>query len=172
MKIQTEFRAEQVAETAFIAAGATVLGDVQIGAESTVLFGAVIRGDTESIRIGKQSNVQDLSVLHADPGVPCVVGDRVTIGHGAIVHGATIGDDVMVGMRAVVLNGAVIGEGSLVAAGAVVTAGTTIPPGSVVTGMPGVVRGPVSKRHTEMINQAARHYVQTGKAYRDAMPTE
>ena len=133
MKIQTQFRPELVADTVFIAPGATVLGDVSIEAESIVLFGAVIRGDTEAIRIGKQTNIQDLCVLHADPGVPCVLGDRVTIGHSAIVHGATIEDDVMIGMRAVILNGAEIGQGSIVAAGAVVTAGTTVPPGSVTT---------------------------------------
>jgi carbonic anhydrase/acetyltransferase-like protein (isoleucine patch superfamily) len=168
MKIQTEFRPKQVADTAFIAPGATVLGDVTIGSDTTVLFGAVIRGDSESVRIGNQTNVQDLCVLHADPGVPCVLGDRVTIGHSAIVHGATIEDDVMIGMRAVVLNGAVIGTGSLVAAGAVVTAGMNVPPGSVVTGMPGEVRGSVGPRHTEMIRHAAAHYVLVGKAFREA----
>lgn len=167
MKFHTAFRPEQVSESVYIAPGATVLGDVTIGSESTILFGAVIRGDTESIRIGNQTNIQDLSVLHADPGVPCTLGDRVTVGHGAIVHGATIADDVLIGMRAVVLNGAVIGEGSLIAAGAVVTEGMSVPPGSIVTGMPAVVRGPVSERHSKMIRHAAQHYVKAGKAYRE-----
>ncbi|MCA9137363.1 MAG: gamma carbonic anhydrase family protein [Planctomycetales bacterium] len=171
MKFQIAFRPEQISESAFIARNATVFGDVTVGADSTVLFGAVIRGDTESIRIGSQTNIQDLSVLHADPGFPCVLGDRVTIGHGAIVHGAMIEDDVLVGMRAVVLNGAKIGAGSLVAAGAVVTAGMEVPPGSVVTGTPAVVRGSVSERHTEMIRHAAQHYVKAGKAYRDSDPS-
>jgi carbonic anhydrase/acetyltransferase-like protein (isoleucine patch superfamily) len=167
-KISTKFRPEQIAPSAYLAPGATVVGDVTIGEESTVLFGAVIRGDTTAIRIGSQTNVQDLSVLHADPGFPCELGDRVTIGHGAVVHGATVEDDVMIGIRAVVLNGAVIGRGSLVAAGALVTAGTHIPPGSLVTGMPAKVRGPVSERHTEMIQRAAMNYVESAKAYRES----
>ena len=165
MKIQTKFCPDQVSETAFIAENATVLGDVTIGDEATILFNAVVRGDTESIHIGRQTNIQDHCVIHADPGVPCTIGDRVTVGHSAIVHGATVEDDVMIGMRAVVLNGAVIGRGSLIAAGAVVTEGMEVPPGSVVTGMPAVVRGEVSERHTEMIRRAARHYVEAGKQY-------
>lgn len=171
-KIQTAFRPDQISRSVFIADNATVLGDVTIGSESTVLFGAVIRGDTESIRIGEQTNVQDQCVLHADPGVPCTIGDRVTIGHGAIVHGATVEDDVLIGMRAVILNGAVVGAGSIIAAGSVVTAGMTVPPGSVVTGMPATVRGPVSDRHQEMIRHAADHYVRAGKAYRESMPSK
>lgn len=169
MKLNTEFRADQVADNAFLAPSATVFGDVTIGSESSVLFGAVIRGDTESIRIGSQTNVQDLCVLHADPGFPCRIGDRVTLGHGAVVHGATVEDDVLIGIRSVVLNGAIIGAGSLIAAGAIVTGGTTIPPGSVVTGAPGVVRGPVKERHTEMIRHAAQHYVRAGKVYRERL---
>ena len=169
MKLNTEFRADQVADNAFLAPSATIFGDVTIGSESSVLFGAVVRGDTESIRIGSQTNVQDLCVLHADPGFPCRIGDRVTLGHGAVVHGATVEDDVLIGIRAVVLNGAVIGAGSLIAAGAIVTGGTTIPPGSVVTGAPGVVRGPVKERHTEMIRHAAQHYVRAGKVYRERL---
>ena len=165
-KIDTKFRPDQIAPSAFIAPCATVLGDVTIGEDSTVLFGVVIRGDSTAIRIGSQTNVQDLSVLHADPGFPCELGDRVTIGHGAIVHGAKVDDEVMIGIRAVVLNGAVIGRGSLVAAGALVTAGMHIPPGSLVTGMPAVIRGPVSERHTEMIQRTATNYVEAGKAYR------
>lgn len=166
MTIDTKHHPNKIADSAFVADNATIVGDVTIGAQATVLFGAVIRGDSESIRIGKQTNVQDLSVLHADPGFPCTLGDRVTIGHGAIVHGATVHDDVMIGIRAVVLNGAVIGSGSLIAAGALVTSAMVIPPGSIVTGMPAVVRGPVSEKHTEMIRHAAKHYVDAGKVYR------
>ena len=104
-------------------------------------------------------------MLHADPGQPCTIGDGVTIGHGAIVHAATVEDNVLIGMRSVVLNGAVIGAGSIVAAGAVVTAGMKVPPGSIVAGMPAIVRGPVTKRHEKMIHHAAEHYVQAGPAY-------
>ena len=154
-----------MAPSAFIAANATVLGDVSIGPESTILFGAVIRGDTESIQIGAQTNVQDLCVLHADPGYPCILGDRVTIGHAAVVHGATIEDDVMVGIRAVILNGVKIGSGSIIAAGAVVPENTTIPPRSLVMGIPGKVRSSTTDDHLARIHHAAKHYVAAGKQY-------
>ncbi len=153
------FWPEQVDPTAFIAENATVLGDVTIGAESSIWYGAVVRGDTEAIRIGNQTNVQDLSVLHADPGFPCTLGNRVTVGHGAIVHGATVEDDVMIGMRAVVMNGAVIGAGSIVGVGAVVTERTIIPPGSLVLGVPAQVKRPTETKDAERIRHAADHYV-------------
>ena len=147
----------------FVAPTATVLGDVTIGAESSVWYGAVIRGDTEAIRIGAQTNVQDLCVVHADPALPCTIGDRVTLGHAAIVHGATIENDVMIGIRATVLNGAVVGAGSVVAAGAVVTEGTVVPPGSLAMGVPAKVRGPVAPELAERIRHAAAHYVELAK---------
>jgi carbonic anhydrase/acetyltransferase-like protein (isoleucine patch superfamily) len=109
-----KFRPELIAADVLLAPGAVVLGDVTIGAESSVWFNAVVRGDSERIVIGQQTNVQDLCVLHADPGFPCVLGDRVTLGHGAIVHGAMVEDDCLIGMRAVVMNGARIGAGSIV----------------------------------------------------------
>ena len=124
----TRHRSELVDPTAFIAPGAVVLGDVTIGKDASVWYGAVIRGDCEAIRIGDETNVQDGCILHADPGFPCILGNRVTLGHAAIVHGATVEDDVLIGMRAVVMNGAKIGRGSIVAVGAVVTEGTEIPP--------------------------------------------
>src|SRR5688500_15169659 len=129
---QIEFRPEQIDPTAFIAPGAVVLGDVTVGPRSSVWFQAVLRGDVEKIIVGAETNIQDGCVLHADPGFPCMLGDRVTLGHGAIVHGATVEDDVMIGMRAVVMTGARIGAGSIVAVGAVVLEGMEIPPGSVV----------------------------------------
>src|SRR5262245_20379434 len=128
----TRFRRELVDTSAWIAPTATVLGDVTIGAESTVWYQAVIRGDTDAIRIGRETNIQDGCVLHADPGVPCTIGDRVTVGHAAIVHGATVEDDCLIGMRAVVMNGAKIGRGSVVAVGSVVLEGMEVPSGSVV----------------------------------------
>ncbi|OYP35207.1 gamma carbonic anhydrase family protein [Rhodopirellula sp. MGV] len=168
MKFQIDFRPDQVDQTVFRAEGAVVLGDVTIGRESSIWFHAVVRGDTEAVRIGCQTNIQDHCVLHADPGFPCTIGDRVTAGHGAIIHGATIEDDVLVGMRAVILNGAVVGRGSLVAAGAIVTEGLQIPPGSIVAGTPAKIRGQVSPRHEEMIRHGAEHYVLAGQAYRNA----
>ena len=165
MTDSTQFRPEQVAEGVFIAPNATVLGDVSIGQDSSVWFGSVIRGDTEAIRIGCQTNVQDLCVLHADPGFPCTLGDRVTLGHAAIVHGASVEDEVLIGMRAVVMNGAKIGSGSIIAVGAVVTEGVEIPPGSIVTGMPGKVRGKTGERHAAMIRRGAEHYIESARRF-------
>ncbi|WP_149499343.1 gamma carbonic anhydrase family protein [Roseiconus lacunae] len=167
MKFHTDFRPEQIADTVFRADGAVILGDVTIGRESSVWFHSVIRGDVEVIEVGCQTNLQDHCVLHADPGFPCKIGDRVTVGHGAIIHGATVEDEVLIGMRAVVLNGATIGKGSLVAAGALVTEGMNVPPGSIVAGTPAKIRGEVSTRHQQMIQHGADHYVDAGKAYRE-----
>ncbi len=127
---------DAIDSTAFIAPNATVFGNVKVGREAVILFGAVVRGDSEAIVIGEQSNVQDLCCLHADPGHPCIIGNRVTIGHGAVVHGAEIEDDVLIGIRAVVMNGAKIGRHSIVGAGALVSEGKVIPPGSLVLGVP------------------------------------
>lgn len=165
MDKNTQFRAELIDPTAFIAPGAVVIGDVTMAPESSIWFGAVLRGDIEAIRIGSQSNVQDLCCLHADEGLPCVLGDRVTLGHGAIVHGATVEDDVMIAMRAVVMNGARIGRGSLIAAGAIVTEGTEIPPGSVVMGTPGKVKREAGEYEAELIRHAAEHYVESARRY-------
>ena len=167
MLVSTQFRDELVDPTAYIARGAIVLGDVTIGVESSIWFNAVVRGDSEAIRIGSQTNVQDLCVLHADPGFPCVLGDRVTVGHAAIVHGATVEDDCMIGMRAVVMNGARIGKGSLIAVGAVVTEGTEVPPGSVVMGVPGKIRREVTDADRERMAHAALHYVEQAKRFRE-----
>ena len=165
LKLNTAHQPDSIDPTAFIAATATVLGDVSIGARSSVWFGSVIRGDTERITIGAATNVQDLCVIHADPGLPCRIGNRVTLGHAAIVHGATVHNDVMIGIRATVLNGATIGEGSIVAAGALVTEGTEIPPHSLVMGAPGKVVRTVSDEQRERIHHAAEHYVAAAKEY-------
>jgi carbonic anhydrase/acetyltransferase-like protein (isoleucine patch superfamily) len=165
----TQFRPVLVAPSAFVARGATVLGDVTIGAESSIWFGAVIRGDCEAIRIGKRTNIQDLCVLHADPGYPCTLGDGVTVGHGAIVHGATVEDDVLIGMKAVVMNGAKIGRGSIVAVGAIVTEGMEIPPGSIAMGQPAKVKRPAEERDAVQIRHAAEHYVQAAKGYKESV---
>ncbi len=166
MPDNTKFRGELVDPSAYIAPTAVVLGDVTIGAESSVWFGAVIRGDTAAIRIGRQSNVQDLCVLHADAGYPCILGDRVTLGHAAIVHGAQVGDDVLIGMRAVVMNGAKIGSGSIVAVGSVVTEGTEVPPNSIVMGAPAKLRRPAEPRDIQQIHHAAHHYVQASRQFK------
>ncbi|MFN0022015.1 MAG: gamma carbonic anhydrase family protein [Pirellulaceae bacterium] len=164
----TQFRRDLVAQSAFIAPGAVVLGGVTVGEQSSIWYGAVVRGDCEAISIGKRTNIQDLCVLHADAGFPCTLGDGVTVGHGAIVHGATVEDDVLIGMKAVIMNGARIGRGSIVAVGAIVTEGMEIPPGSVAMGQPAKVKRPAEERDLVQIHHAAEHYVQAAKGYREA----
>ena len=126
----------RIAPDAFVHPTAFVCGDVTLGARTSVWATAVIRGDTAPIVVGEESNVQDGCVLHADPGFPCTGGARVAIGHRAIVHGATVEDDCLIGMGAIVLNGAVVGRGSIVGAGAVCREGMVIPPNSLVLGVP------------------------------------
>ena len=157
----------QIAASAFVADNASVIGDVHIADNAVVLFGAVMRGDMEGIFFGEGSNLQDNCVIHTDDGFPTRVGKHVSIGHAAVVHGATIEDRCLIGMGAVVLNGAVIGEGSLVAAGAVVLEGTQIPPGSLVAGIPGKVRRPLTDDEKEHIISNAEQYVRRGAIYRD-----
>lgn len=129
-----------IEKAAYIAENATISGDVSLGEGSSVWFNAVMRAEVASITVGALSNVQDHVMLHADYDCPVIIGDRVSIGHGAIVHGATIEDRVIVGMGAIVMNGAVVGEGSIIAAGALVKEGMVVPPYSLVAGVPGVVK--------------------------------
>jgi carbonic anhydrase/acetyltransferase-like protein (isoleucine patch superfamily) len=143
----------------FISEHAIVLGDVTLGPLASVWPTAVIRGDSDRITIGDESNVQDGAVLHADDGVPCTIGKRVTIGHRAVVHGATVEDECLIGMGAVILNHAVIGTGSIVGAGAVVPEGMQVPPGSVVLGIPAKVVKPVTEEVRARIRASAQAYV-------------
>ncbi len=129
-----------IEKAAYIVENATISGDVTLGEGSSVWFNAVMRAEVASITVGSLSNAQDHVMLHADYDCPVVIGDRVSIGHSAIVHGATIGDRVIVGMGAIVMNGAVVGEGSIIAAGALVKEGMVVPPYSLVAGVPGVVK--------------------------------
>lgn len=162
----TRHRPELVDPAAFIAPGAVVLGDVTIGSQSSVWYGAVIRGDCEAIRIGEGTNVQDGCILHADPGFPCTLGNRVTVGHAAIVHGATVEEDCLIGMKAMVMNGAKIGRGSIVAVGAIVTEGMEIPPGSIAMGQPAKVKRQVEERDLARIRHAAEHYMAAARVFR------
>ncbi len=157
---------EWIDPTAFIAENATVIGEVHVASRATILFGAVVRGDAVAIWIGEETNVQDLACLHGDPGFPCRLGNRVTIGHGAIVHGAEVEDDVLIGIRAIVLNGAKIGRHSIIGAGALVPEGKVIPPRSLVLGVPGRVVREISDDDILMIEHAAKHYVEAGIQYR------
>jgi carbonic anhydrase/acetyltransferase-like protein (isoleucine patch superfamily) len=146
--------------TAFIAQGAIVLGDVLIGSGSSIWYNSVLRGDTDRITIGTDTNIQDLSMIHADPGVPCVVGNRVTVGHRVILHGCVVEDDCLIGMGAVLLNGVRIGRGSVIGAGALVLENTEVPPGSLVLGFPAKVVRPVDESMRSRIEHAWRHYVE------------
>jgi carbonic anhydrase/acetyltransferase-like protein (isoleucine patch superfamily) len=159
----------QVEGAAFLAPGSVLIGEVTLGAGTSVWYGCVLRADGGAITVGRGVNIQDGSILHADPGFPTVVGDRVSLGHGAIVHGATVEDDVLIGMRATVLNGAVIGAGSLVAAGALVRPGTIVPPGSLVAGVPAQVRRPVTDEDTATIRMTASAYVRHAADHRAAL---
>jgi carbonic anhydrase/acetyltransferase-like protein (isoleucine patch superfamily) len=152
--------------SAYIAQGAIVLGDVQIGRDSSVWYNSVLRGDTDRITIGEATNIQDLSMIHADPGIPCIVGSRVTVGHRVILHGCTVEDDCLIGMGAVLLNGVRIGRGSLIGASALVLEGTDVPPGSLVLGFPAKVLRQVDDATRERIEHAWRHYVEKAQRHR------
>jgi len=150
----------QIHPSAWVAPNATVVGDATIGENVGVWYSAVIRADTESITIGEGTNIQDGCVLHADPGYALVVGNGVSVGHGAILHGCHIGDNVLVGMGAILMNGASIGDGSLIGAGALVPEGAAIPNGSLVLGSPGKVRREVTRHETHSIQANARAYAE------------
>jgi carbonic anhydrase/acetyltransferase-like protein (isoleucine patch superfamily) len=152
--------------TAFIHESAVVLGNVTMGARASVWPGAVLRGDTDRIEIGDESNVQDNAVLHCDDGIPCIIGKRVTIGHSAVVHGAIVEDGALIGIGAIVLNGARVGAGSLIAAGAVVAEGTVIPPHSLVLGVPAKVRGPLSDEQRARVANGYAAYVALAARHR------
>jgi carbonic anhydrase/acetyltransferase-like protein (isoleucine patch superfamily) len=152
--------------TVFIARGAIVLGDVDLGKDVSVWYNAVIRGDTDKISIGDQTNIQDLSMIHADPGIPCTVGSRVTVGHRVILHGCTIEDDCLIGMGAIVLNKARVGRGSVIGAGALLLEGTEVPPGSLVIGSPGRVLRQVDDVMRERLEHGWRHYVDQARRHR------
>jgi carbonic anhydrase/acetyltransferase-like protein (isoleucine patch superfamily) len=154
-----------MAEGVYIAPSADVIGSVKLGRESSVWFGAVLRGDNDWIHIGAGSNVQDGSIIHIDPGVPVVIGINVTIGHGVVIHGCHIGDGCLIGNRAIVLDGAIIGAGSLVAAGALVTPNTVIPPGSVVMGSPGKVVRQVQPADIERMQRGCEVYRLKAREY-------
>lgn len=152
---------------AFVAPTASVIGDVTLGAGASVWYGAVVRGDVETITVGARANVQDNVTLHADPGFPVTIGERVSIGHNAVVHGATVEDDCLIGMGATVLNGAVIGAGSLVAAQALVPQGMVVPAGSLVAGVPAKVRRELSAEEREGVTLNGTLYADLAQAHKD-----
>lgn len=152
----------------FIAPNASLIGQVQIGNQSSVWYGAVLRGDNDLIQIGERSNIQDNAVVHVDPGVPVNIGNDCIIGHGAIVHGAKLNNNVLVGMNAVLLNNAEIGEYSIIGANALVTIGTIIPARSLVLGSPAKVVGQISEDQMRSIERNAAVYVAKAKEFMEA----
>ena len=155
--------------TVFIAPNATVLGDVTVGEESSFFFGAVARSEFVPIVIGKRTNIQDNCVLHADPGLPMTIGDDITVGHGAILHSCTVGNNTLIGMGAIVLNGAAIGQNCIVAAGALVPQGMVVPDGSLVMGSPAKVRRSVTDQEIEGNRRSAEIYVREGAEYKSLL---
>ena len=156
----------KISEKAFVAKNATVIGDVMVEEDANIWFGAAIRGDMDSIYIGKGSNVQDNAVVHVDKGFPVKIGENVTIGHGAIVHGCTVGDNVLVGMGAIILNGAKIGDNCIIGAGAMVTQNKDIPANSLLMGCPAKVVREVDEQGAESTRQNALRYIEEGKEYK------
>ncbi|QHC59018.1 gamma carbonic anhydrase family protein [Rathayibacter sp. VKM Ac-2760] len=165
-------RAPLVAESAWLAPGATLVGAVELAEQSSVWYGAVLRAEWASIHVGRGSNLQDGVVVHVDEGFDATIGEGVSIGHGAVLHGCTLEADVLVGMNATVLNGAVIGAGSLVAAGAVVLEGTVVPAGSLVAGVPAKVRRALSTDERDGIRRNAASYVALAELHRGASRPE
>jgi len=149
----------------WVAPGAHIIGDVRIGEDVSVWFGAIIRGDNEPIRIGHRSNIQDLSVLHSDPGSPLTIGEGVTVGHKVTLHGCTIGDNSLIGIGATILNRARIGANSLVGAGALVTEGKVFPDGVLIVGAPARVVRELTPEQIESLKRSAEHYVANGRRF-------
>jgi carbonic anhydrase/acetyltransferase-like protein (isoleucine patch superfamily) len=160
----------QIDGSAFVADNATVIGDVVVGARSSLWFGAVLRGDVFHIRIGDETSIQDNSVLHVTEGQHAtLVGSRVTVGHSVTLHGCTVLDRCIIGMGSTVLDEAVIGERSIVGAGALVTPGTRIPPGTLAVGAPARVRRELTPEELDWIESSADHYVELCRRYREGM---
>ena len=157
--------APDIGADVYVAPGAQVIGRVVLGERASIWFGAVLRGDNDPIRIGAESNVQDGAMIHADPGVPTTIGDGVTIGHHAIVHGATVGDRSLIGMGATLLNRAVIGADCIVGANALVTEGKAFPDGSLIVGAPARLARPLTDAEIAGLRLSAATYVANARRY-------
>ena len=157
--------APTIADDAWVAPSADVMGNVELGAGSSVWFGAVLRGDNDIIKIGARANIQDNSVLHTDPGIPLVVGEGVIVGHQVMLHGCTIGENSLIGIGATILNGAVIGKNCIIGAHALITENKIIPDNSMVVGAPGKVIKTLSEQHFMMLRMNAEVYVQNAKRF-------
>jgi carbonic anhydrase/acetyltransferase-like protein (isoleucine patch superfamily) len=169
MRIPYQDISPKIHPSVFIAPGAMVIGDVTIGEESSVWFNCVLRGDIDRIEVGARTNIQDGTVVHLDKGFPTRIGNDVTVGHGAIVHGCTVGDGAMIGMGAILLSGAKIGERAVVAAGALVREGQEIPPDKVAVGVPAKVIRDVTEADLERVRLGREDYVLRGQMMREAL---
>lgn len=158
--------APRVSDTCWVADSAQVMGNVELADDSSIWFGTVIRGDTETIQIGRGSNIQDGSVLHADLGKPLTVGEYVTVGHKVMLHGCTIGDGSLIGIGAVVLNGAVIGKGCIVGAGALVTEGKEFPDGSMIIGSPAKAVRELTQAQRDGLKMSAVFYIENARRFK------
>ena len=157
------------AERVWIAPGAHVIGRVHLGLDVSIWFGAVVRGDNDEIRIGDRSNIQDGAVLHADPGFPLTLGESVTVGHRAIVHGCTIGSNTLIGMGATILNGARIGRNCLIGANALITEGKEFPDNSLIVGAPAKVAPNLDEATAAKLRQTSENYVANGRRFADGL---
>jgi carbonic anhydrase/acetyltransferase-like protein (isoleucine patch superfamily) len=166
---QLDDHSPHIDPTAWVADTAQVMGAITLAAHTSVWFGAVLRGDTETIQIGEGSNVQDLAVIHADIGLPVVVGKHVTVGHQVMLHGCTIGDESLIGIGAVVLNGARIGRHCVVGAGSVVTEGKEFPDGSLIMGTPAKVVRQLTPEQIEGLRMSAKHYIQNALRFKNGL---
>ncbi len=161
----------QVDPTCYVAPNATIIGQVMLARGVSIWFGAVVRGDMAPITIGEETNVQDLAMVHVDYDTPTVIGSRVVVGHRAIVHGATVGDDCIIGMGAILLNRSQVGSNCIVAAGSVVREDFVVPDGSLVAGVPAVVKRPLTPKESERIRRNATDYATRAQLYlRDFRP--
>jgi len=171
MLIEYEGITPNVHSSVFVAPGAMIIGDVKIGEESSVWFNCVLRGDLEPIHIGCRTNIQDGTVIHMDKEIPCLIGDDVTVGHGAILHSCAIENEALIGMGAILLTGCKIGARAIVAAGTLVREGQEIPPGTVAMGVPAKVRREATEAEFERVRHGKDDYVLRGRLMKDSLKT-
>jgi len=166
---QLDQHSPALADSAWVADSAQVMGKVVLEEDASVWFGAILRGDNETLTVGRGSNVQDGTVMHSDPGFPLTVGENVTIGHQVMLHGCTIGDGSLIGIQSVVLNGAKIGKHCLVGAGSLVTEGKEFPDGSLIVGSPAKAVRQLTPEQIEGLKRSAAHYVQNAQRYKNGL---
>ncbi|MCY4404069.1 MAG: gamma carbonic anhydrase family protein [Candidatus Poribacteria bacterium] len=169
MILEYEGITPNIHSSVFVAPGAMIIGDVKIGEESTVWFNCVLRGDLEPIHIGCRTNIQDGTVIHMDKEIPCFIGDDVTVGHGAILHSCSIGNEALIGMGAILLTGCKIGERAIVAAGTLVREGQEIPSGTIAMGVPAIVRREATEAEFERVRHGKDDYVLRGKIMKESL---